>query len=263
MKQDNNIVTLLTDFGTEDGYVAAMKGVLLRSKPNITIVDVSHNIHPYDIRQAAYTLINYAYEFPSKTIHLVVVDPGVGSERNGLILKTDKHYFIGPDNGVFSYVIKEKPYEAFKIKQEDFGPNVSPTFHGRDIFAPAAVRIINKEKFDSFTDVAGPLHTIFENYMHLTDNVIKLKVLHIDHFGNLILNFSKSDWRRLKQPKNIKIEIGRQFIHGIKNTFADVHVGEVLMNWDSQGFLQIAQRHGNAAQTLGLQINSEVLLKFK
>ena len=121
----------------------------------------------------------------------------------------------------------------------------------------------HKEKFDSFTDNVKSLHTIFENYLQLAEDVIKLKVLHIDHFGNLILNFSKSDWRKLGQPKNIKIEIGKQFIHGIKNTFTDVHIGELLMNWENQDFLQIAQRHGNASQTLSLQIGSEVLLKFE
>ncbi len=206
-----SIVTLLTDFGTEDGYGGAMKGVILRDFPDATVVDISHDIQPFNYRQAAFSLMNYAFYFPAGTIHLVVVDPGVGSSRNGLIIKTSDYYFIGPDNGVFSYIYESKSFEAWKIREELFGEQVSPTFYGRDIFAPAAVRLLQGESPGSFCESVEHLHSFYQSYEVLDERRYRLKVIHVDHFGNLILNFTIADWIEMGRPSDVKIQIEHSF----------------------------------------------------
>lgn len=255
-----SIVTLLTDFGTEDGYSGAMKGVILRDFPEATIVDISHEIQPFNYQQAAFSLLNYAFYFPAGTIHVVVVDPGVGSSRNGLIIKTSDYFFIGPDNGVFSYIYESKSFEAWKIREELFGHRVSPTFHGRDIFAPAAVRLLHGESPESFCESVEHLHSFYQNYEVIDDHCYRLKVIHIDHFGNLILNFTMTDWKEIGSPPDIRIQINHSFLYGLKKTFAEVDAGQLLMTWDSRGFLQIAQNGGNAARTLQKKENDFLFL---
>lgn len=255
-----SIVTLLTDFGTEDGYSGAMKGVILRDFPEATVVDISHEIQPFNYRQAAFSLLNYAFYFPEGTVHLVVVDPQVGSSRQGLIIQASGHYFIGPDNGVFSYIYESKSFKAWKIREELFGQQVSPTFHGRDIFAPAAVRLLQGKAPASFCEAVEHLYSFYQGYEVLSENRYRLKVLHVDHFGNLILNFTVTDWKEMGSPPEVRIQINHSFLYGIKKTFADVEVGQLVLTWDSQGFLQIAQNGGNAARTLQKKENDFLFL---
>ncbi|RQW01126.1 MAG: S-adenosyl-l-methionine hydroxide adenosyltransferase [Calditrichaeota bacterium] len=261
MKKNNSIVTLLTDFGTEDGYVGAIKGILQGSDQDMTIIDITHNIEPYNIRQVAFSLINYAFYFPPGTIHLAVVDPGVGSNRECLILQTDDYYFVGPNNGVFSYILRETSYEAFQIKEESFGSRVSSTFHGRDIFAPAIVRIIQGDKLSDFTRKIDHLTSFYEYFEDMGDDEYRLKVIHVDHFGNLVVNFTISDWKSLGSPSNIRAQINHSFIYGIKRTFSDVEWNQLLLTWDSRGFLQIAQNGGNAARLLNMKAGDHIILR--
>lgn len=255
------IVTLLTDFGTEDGYVGAMKGVLLSGLPSLQVVDISHDIEPFNLRQAAFALLNYAAYFPAGTVHLVVVDPGVGTSRSGLIVKTPDHYFIGPDNGVFSFIYESDSFEAYRILVDAFGGGVSPTFHGRDVFAPAAVRLLRQEEIGNFSEPVTHLASFYDRWKQEEDGTIVLRVIHIDHFGNIVLNFKRDDFERLKLPRNVKIQFKTGFLYGINKTFGDVPTGRILALWDSSGFLQISQNKGNAARTLKMKVGDEVLLK--
>ncbi len=261
MKTRQCIITLLTDFGTEDGYVGAMKGVLLNSIPDVSIVDITHNIQPFNYRQAAFSLMNYAFYFPAGTIHLALVDPGVGTGRDCLILKTSDYYFIGPNNGIFSYILHTTGYRAFRIRTELFGSKVSPTFHGRDIFAPAAVRILKGESPDKFSQPLEHLTSFYESFDDLEDDEYRLKVIHVDHFGNLIVNFTLSDWKTLGSPPDVRAQINHSFIYGIKRTFAEAAVDQLLLTWDSRGFLQLAQNCGNAARTLNMKAGDHIVLK--
>jgi len=255
-----SVVTLLTDFGTEDGYVGAMKGVILNGFPPIQLIDISHSIAAFNVRQAAFALINYAYYFPPGTIHLVVVDPGVGSSRQGLVLRSSDYYFVGPDNGVFSYIYQTNSFTAWRIREELFGPEVSPTFHGRDIFAPAVVRLLKKESPEVFCEPLDHLYSFYQSYEVLDDDHYRLKVIQVDHFGNLILNFSLSDWRDLGSPPDIRVQIDHSFLYGIKKTFSEVEQGQITLTWDSRGFLQIAQNHGNASRALRMKEGDHILL---
>ena len=260
MQSREPIVTLLTDFGTEDGYAGAMKGVLYRGIPGVRVVDISHRIEPYNVRQAAFTLLNYYRFFPAGTVHIIVIDPGVGTKRQGLVVQTEKYWFIGPDNGVFSFMYRWESFRAFRIRSSEFGGEVSPTFHGRDIFAPAAVRLLQGQDAGQFAETVSQLESFDEPIQRMPDGSFILKVIHIDHFGNLILNFHRDDWKRLGEPKNVRIRFKKGFLFGIKNTFGDTQPGQLLCLWDSSGFLQIAQNRGNAAEMLQMAVGDEVTL---
>jgi S-adenosylmethionine hydrolase len=254
------IITLLTDFGTEDGYTGAIKGVILRKFPQAAVIDISHSIQPFNYRQAAFSLMNYAFYFPADTIHLVVVDPGVGSSRQGLVIKTSDHYFVGPDNGVFSYLYQSVSFEAWRIREELFKSAVSSTFHGRDVFAPAVVKLLKMESLDAFCEPVDHLFSFYESYEVSDDYHYRLKVIHVDHFGNLILNFTLTDWKKLGSPPDIKVQIDHSFLYGIKKSFSEVDQGQMVLTWDSSGFLQIAQNCGNASHTLQMKEGSHILL---
>ncbi len=262
MKKQNPIVTLLTDFGTEDGYVGAMKGVLLRAVPGITIVDITHEIEPYGIRSAAFALLNSYHYFPSGTVHVVVVDPGVGTSRSGLVVQTGDYFFVGPDNGVFSFVYEQETFQAFRISEKEFGEQVSPTFHGRDIFAPTAARLLNGEKIETFAEPVQSLESFYFPFRKEDDHRIVLNVLHIDHFGNLILNITREEFQKLGLPENVRIKFKNGFLYGIQRTFADAGEGQILALWDSSGFLQIAQNRGNAARLLKMSVGDPVFLEL-
>lgn len=262
MKTETKIVTLLTDFGTEDGYVGAVKGVLLDQMPDVRISDISHRIQPFNIRQAAFALLNYYSYFPAGTVHLLIVDPGVGTTRKGLIVRTSRHYFIGPDNGVLSYLFERETFEAFRIREELFGEAISPTFHGRDIFAPAAIKILSGEDIGTLAEKTTDLVSFYRHFHKISDTEFRLQVLHVDHFGNLILNFTRQDWEEMGEPANVKIRLERGFLHGIRKTFGSTGEKELVTTWDSCGFLQIAQNKGNAAEMLQKKVGDSLILKI-
>lgn len=262
MAEDQKIVTLLTDFGTKDGYVGAMKGVLLSNSVKVRLVDISHHIQPYNIRQAAFALNNFAGYFPPNTIHLVVVDPGVGTNRKGLIVQTNDYFFIGPDNGVFSFIYQKFQFTSFAIREGLIGPRASHTFHGRDIFAPVVAELLNGSQPSELGEPLNEVCSFYEPFQKESDNQFLLKILHVDHFGNLILNFTFEDWKTLSANRNVKIELNHGFLYGIKNTFGEAKEGQILALWDSSGYLQIARNKGNASETLHLSVGDSVQLLF-
>jgi S-adenosylmethionine hydrolase len=273
------IVTLTTDFGLADAYVAAMKGVILGINPQAKIIDVCHSIKPQNIAQAAFVLSTAYPYFPKKTLHLVVVDPGVGAERRAIILRTPVACFIAPDNGVLSYVIgqslakpvmdkgrvslrgKTKPgadIEVVAITNPKFWRSpVSATFHGRDIFAPVAAvlslgfpPIEFGEPIDSIRVLPLPRPS------QRPDGTLVGHILHVDNFGNLITDI-KSDDLSLK-AEHITIEVGGQLIFGLSGTYAEG--SGLLALIGSSDYLEVSLKGGSASSLLDARVGDEVRL---
>ena len=271
------IITLTTDFGLSDAYVAAMKGVILGINPEATLVDICHTIKPQNTSQAAFVLSTAYQFFPQKTIHLVVVDPGVGTERRAVILRTPLADFIAPDNGVLSYVIQEvsaepatdndSPWqrelepklEAVEITKSQFWRTpVSPTFHGRDIFAPVAALLSLGFPPINFGETITSLTMLpLPQVNHRPNGSLVGHVLHIDNFGNLITNIRNSDLPPTKE--SVTIEIGDQVISELSRTYAE---GKGLLALiGSSGYLEVSLRGGSASAFLDAEIGNEVKLK--
>lgn len=273
------VITLTTDFGTSDAYVAAMKGVILTINPKATIVDVCHSIEPRNILQAAFILSTAHHYFPEGTIHLAIVDPGVGSQRKAIILKMPSAFFLAPDNGVLSYVIDElcptpaRPsattspdlehrklgadLEAVAITNPDFWRQpVSATFHGRDIFAPVAAHLSLGVPLHKFGESISCLYAfpVLRPY-HDTEGNLLGRVLHIDNFGNLITNVRNSDL----PGEEITVEISNQHIHGLSHFYSQGSGLAAIIG--SSGYLEIALKNGNAAAFLNTKVGDEIKLK--
>ena len=274
------IITLTTDFGIQDAYVAAMKGVILGINPEATIVDICHSIEPQNIAQAAF-VISTAYDyFPQDTIHVVIVDPGVGSQRRAIILRTSKAFFIAPDNGVLSYVIGDSSDKSFaeegnlpivKLKRLPSGSQaisltnpkfwrhpVSATFHGRDIFAPVAAYLSLGVPLEEFGKAITSL-LVFPIPRPQVGSNGKLigHVLHIDHFGNLITNIRKE----FLPSRKLYVEIGGQCIEGLSTSYAEGD--KLLAILGSSGYLEVAMKGGSAAGLLRAKAGDEVRIKPK
>lgn len=252
MTSDNRIITLITDFGTKDGYVGAMKGMLLSINPRATIVDITHQIEPQNILQAAYVLkITWQY-YPEGTIHLIVVDPGVGTDRKAVILETPIALFVAPDNGSLNYVIKDMTQAVTITNPRYWADSVSSTFHGRDIFAPVAAHLsLNVpitefgERITSLVQLPGS-HPIFKK-----DGCIIGHVIHIDRFGNLITNVKRSDL-----PADATFKIKEHSIQQLSSTYAKSDGLLALIGSDDH--LEVSLRNGNAAKHLGANCGETV-----
>lgn len=257
------IVTLMTDFGLEDGYVAAMKGVVLSISSDAVLVDITHAIPPQDIRWGAYILKSCYADFPPGTIHTAVVDPGVGTERRPLAIKTPQFFFIGPDNGLFSSVLsKEKTYEARVLENPAVRrPNVSATFHGRDIFAPAAAYLAAGFPFDSLGPEAKPVDPSWPA-PRPTLNGIAGTVLGWDRFGNIVTDIEREHLARLGKGGPIHVVLGSEPIGRFGRTYADVPPGHALALMGSSDHLEIAVNQGNAAERFSAKRGQQVEVIF-
>ena len=254
------IITLTTDFGDESGYAGVMKGVILTVNPNCQIIDITHRVSQQDVEEAAFLLNNSFSYFPEHSIHVVVVDPGVGSERKPILVETDKYWFVGPDNGVFSFMFL---MEGFKkvwgiTNKSYFLPEVSSTFHGRDIFAPVAAHL-------SLGVSAEELGKELKGFVMLKDlepkveaGVIKARVVYADHFGNLISNISKDLFSRLVADKSFNISVGGEMIQKLSLSYADVRDGEVLALFGSSQWLEISVKNGNCQKELDIKKGAEI-----
>src|SRR5512135_1704123 len=194
---DKPLITLTTDFGYDDPFVGVMKGVILNINPEAKIVDLNHGIRPQDTMEAAFTIgMNFHY-FPAETLHVVVVDPGVGSRRRPVLMLSDHHYFLGPDNGVFSYIyrMKHETLEVLHITADHyFLQKKSSTFQGRDVFAPVAAWFSRGVAMEKFGDRITDYQTIDLPFPEVTaEGIIRGKIIHIDRFGNAISNITKKD----------------------------------------------------------------------
>jgi S-adenosyl-L-methionine hydrolase (adenosine-forming) len=257
------IITLTTDFGSKDPFVGVMKGVMLNINPLITIIDITHNISPQNISEAAIAVeASFSY-FPHNTIHVVVVDPGVGSDRRPLIVSADYHYFIGPDNGIFSRIYKKsESLDVFHVTAEHyFLPRRSATFHGRDIFAPVAAWLakgIHLERFgDPITDyVTLPLPAP----VFLQENTIEGEVVYIDSFGNLITNIRDTmlnDLLSKKPAGNVTVTVSDREAP-VKACYAASADKKLCSIIDSFNYLELFVNGGNAATEFGISVGEKV-----
>ncbi len=266
MPEEKRVITLMTDFGYSDYYVGAMKGVILSVHSDVHIVDITHGIAPYDFIGAAFNLMAYYNEFPRWTVHVVVIDPGVGTQRRPILVVGDKHFFIGPDNGVFSLIYEREEWiRVYHLTEEHFfRSTMSSTFHGRDIFAPAAAWLAKGVE---------PSHMgqIIEDYMKIPfpkpvqqdTNVAKGIVLYVDRFGNCITNFDTEFLQNFLGEdfsKQTQIIIKDTRIGGIRRTFAEVEKGTPLAYIGSSGYLEIGINQGNAAQVLQIRRGEQVTI---
>jgi S-adenosylmethionine hydrolase len=260
------IITLTTDFGLNDHFVGTMKGVILDIVPEAQIVDISHSVQAFDVLDGA-LMISQAYSyFPTGTVHVVVVDPGVGTARRPIIASSDAYHFVAPDNGVLSLVYaKEDRMHVRHITSEHyFRQPVSSTFHGRDIFAPVAAYLAKQVDSLKFGDE-------IEDFVKFTapkpkpagENKIRAVVLKVDRFGNLVTNITPADVPKLFEGKGeFKINVGKAEIDEIRNTFSEGSPGEVFGILGSMGFLEIAANRGAAAQITGATKGSEVMISL-
>ncbi len=241
-------VVLLTDFGTRDHYVGVMKGVILSRVPEATLVDLTHEIPPQDVRAAAYELrVSYRY-FPKGSVFLCVVDPGVGTERRALVIRAAGRFFVGPDNGLFTLVLKEESEAEIRaVEVERFKrPGASTTFHGRDLFAPVAAEILRGRSLSAFGPrIEDPVRISFPEPEPVPGG-LRVPVLRVDRFGNLILNLSSLE---LSSARFRVVVEGRRV--PLVKTYAEVSEGEPLALFGSDGFLEIAVNQGSAAEVFG------------
>lgn len=244
------LVTLLTDFGTADGYVAEMKGVLLSGAPTAQVVDVAHDVPAQDVEFARLAFARYWRRFPAGTVHLVVVDPAVGTSRAALAIESDGRFAVGPDNGVLSPAMLHPGARAVAL---DIPPGASPTFHGRDVFAPAAVRLLCGDPLDALgTPFSDAVLRRTPEALRRPDGGQDGRVLSVDRFGNLITN--------LTARGEGTVELGGRLLR-LSRAYADVIEGELLALVGSHGLIEVAVRGGNAARTLGVGRGAPVTLR--
>jgi S-adenosylmethionine hydrolase len=262
------IITLTTDFGLEDPFVGAMKGVILSIAPEVTIVDLTHHIPSHDILEAALVLrSSYSY-FPHGSIHLVVVDPGVGSTRRPILVVTEKYFLVGPDNGILSLIQElENPTEIFHLSnQKYFLSPVSSTFHGRDIFSPVAAWIcrgIPPEQLG--TSVGDLVRLSLPRVRREDERTIVGTILRTDRFGNLVTNICTQDLclpERDSISSSFAIEIGGRTITQLLSCYAEASPGAVFAIWGSSGLLEISVNQASAAEILQARRNQEFKVKL-
>lgn len=265
-----SIITLLTDFGTRDEYVGLMKGVILSIHSAATVIDITHQIDPQNLIQAAYAIhSSYGY-FPAGSVHLVVVDPGVGSDRSLLALKLQNQYFVAPDNGVLSLLLDEDSVsQLIKItNSEYFLDTVSHTFHGRDIIAPVGAHIARGVKLQQLGDELAPADAIRLTNIRARiadDGRIVGRIVAVDHFGNLISNIDHQmmiTTGTANQTNRIIIQIGSHTIYGIDRTYENGRANTSMALIGSRGYLEIAVPGGNAAQQLNVRSGDRVQVKI-
>ncbi len=255
------IITLCTDFGPSDGYVAAMKGVILSLAPEAVLVDISHEITRQSVREGAFVLDSTHRFFPPGTLHLVVIDPGVGGERRAVAVRTEHYMFVAPDNGVLTYALREaKVLEAVALTNRAYwrSSRISDTFHGRDLFAPASAHLINGVPLaDLGPPISDLVHLDHPTPTQTEDGRIRGHVIHVDHFGNLVTDIPAA----LPPPRKTQVVLGSARIKGLRSSYASVARGEYLALIGSDGTLEIAVREGNAAQALEADVGDEVWIE--
>jgi S-adenosylmethionine hydrolase len=241
----NPVITLLTDFGTADYFVGAVKGAILSVNPRAVIVDITHEIPPQDIEAGAFTLLAAYKTFPAGTIHVGVVDPGVGSERRPIIVSANEQFFVGPDNGLFTYICdRESSHRIVHVTSDRyFRPDPSTTFHGRDIFAPVAAALSNGVALEEFG-------VEIDDAVRLPSLETPPRIIHIDRFGNCVTNITRDSVKNLV--------VNGQRISEVRRFYGEGDDESLFAIWGSAGFLEISVNGGSAAKILGAKRGDEV-----
>lgn len=259
------IITLTTDYGTSDHLVGAIKGVILKIQPEAQIVDINHSVVPYDVLDGALS-IGAAYRyFPARTVHMVVVDPGVGTPRRPILSIANNQYFVAPDNGVLSLVYeRESPIVVHHITSEHyFLRPVSATFHGRDIFAPVAAWLTKNWQVEAFGEPVEDYIRFGLPKPKTHEGSLRGAVLRVDHFGNLMTNFVLEDFpEAMRRPGPIALTVGGKPVKQFVEAFAQGPANEPVALLGSSGFIEIAVNKGNAARALAANRGAEVVLQL-
>jgi len=261
------LITLLTDFGWGDGYIGAVKGAILSVNPWCRIVDIAHGVSAHDVESAAFILGQTYRFFPQGTIHVAVVDPGVGGARRPVVVTTPDHLFVGPDNGVFHLVLEQEHHvRAYELVEDRyFLSAVSGTFHGRDVFGPAAAHLARGVPPDQMGPGRDPeeLTRLSIARPIATETVLAGEVVYLDSFGNLITNIPRAMLKEFAGDAGVVVEIEGDRINEIRQTYSDAEKGELVALWGSAGFLEIALREGNLASARGWTKRTAVTVRRK
>lgn len=268
-------IAMMTDFGLDDIYVGVMKGVIHGIAPGTPVIDITHQIDRQNVRQAAFALRNACAYFPAGTIFLVVVDPGVGSTRKPIVVQTNGYTFVAPDNGVLSYALAQfSQYTVVELSNPAYHlPEVSNTFHGRDIFAPAAAHLAVGVRLDAF----GPAHDKIVQLppleLTIADRLVRGEVVHIDHFGNITTSIGHLRWNAPERlilsgvadmpvlAPSAVVTLNGHRVPGIRLSYSEALRGDVLALVGSSGYLEIAVNQGSAAERLDVSIGDRVELQ--
>ncbi|MBN9390415.1 MAG: SAM-dependent chlorinase/fluorinase [Chloroflexi bacterium] len=269
------LITLLTDFGEKDPYVGIMKGVIYGLNPAAQVIDLTHQVSPQAVREGAFLLQNAYPYFPPETVHVAVVDPGVGTHRKGICLNVPgTGYFVGPDNGLFSYILDKFPdASAREISNPRFQrPEVSATFHGRDVFAPAAAHLTLGEDWQEIGPLVPTVSLVrlpglWPDWVEGPErHSINGEIVHVDHFGTLVTNIPEKAFEGIGTEKlaTAEISIAESFkLHGLVRTYGEASKGELVVLFGSNGFLEIARVNGRADDLRGNSENSPAWLGQK
>jgi S-adenosylmethionine hydrolase len=245
------LITLLTDFGTADSYVAEMRGVLLSAVPGAALVDITHSVPPGDVCAGAYLLGRVWHRFPVGTVHLAVVDPGVGTDRAALAFAAHGHYFVGPDNGLFTFVLRDAEVQIVSLPTPD---GACATFHGRDLFAPAAAALAAGSKLTKLGEpLAGMPARLVYAEPHYEGKSVVGQVVYVDRFGTLVTNLTPD-----LVPSYATVEVEGLEVGPLRRTFGDVPTGGLVAYVGSGGQVEIAVRDGSAARRLGMGVGGRV-----
>jgi hypothetical protein len=266
------IITLTTDFGLRDPYQGALKGAVLKVNPRANIVDITHLVKHGDVREGAYILSGAALFYPDTTVHLAVVDPGVGTRRRPILIETERYFFVGPDNGLFGLIAERDGIKRVieLTSKEYFRPEVSETFHGRDIFAPVAAHLTLGVPPESFGPVISDIQGV--------DDVERLdapapateggtlfgRIVHVDNFGNLITNIKGDDLMEHiteNGPGRVEAVVMGRAVSGLSSTYGSVEDGAPVALIGSSGYLEVALNRGNAAEEFGAGCGTVVELR--
>jgi len=254
------LITFLSDFGLTDHYVAAVKAKILSVNPNLTIVDLSHNIASCDLAQASFTLNSVFRDFPEGTIHIVAVASSTGPDDRFIALLLDGHYFIGNDNGLWGLISDSESNQVVDINS--LKP-IQSSFPARDILAPNAAKIASGTSLQDLGPSVNAYKRMIGRTSRATRKQINGHVIHIDHYGNLITNIKLEDFEILSKGKGYTVKFGRENMHYIQNTYNSVDNGDAFLLFNTLGYLEIGISHGNASQLLGLRFDSPVMIQFE
>ena len=256
------VITLLTDFGLKDYFVPAVKGVILGVNPEAHIVDITHEIPEHDIEAAAFTILAVAGSFPEGTIHLAVVDPGVGSSRKPLLILSGGQFFVGPDNGLFSYVMKDDAVVYELTNTDYFRQPLSQTFHGRDVFAPVAAALSTGIKPETLGKRIEEWVTLPPLKPKKLRDGLEARVIQIDRFGNCITNLTPADIHAEEIGSITQIKVGRKRIDSFRHFYGDNARGgkKPFAIWGSAGFLEISAENNSAAELLGVKRGQRLIV---
>jgi len=254
----SKVITLITDFGTRDTYVGQMKGVIISINPHALIIDITHEIEPQDIREAAFLIREYYPFFPEGTIHVAVVDPDVGSHRRPLLVKKDGHFFVGPDNGIFTMILKDN-LEIFTIENRGFTlKNISNTFHGRDIFAPVAAYISRGLDISLLGRMIEDPILLQNIYPRVEQETLYGEIVRFDRFGNAITNIDASTFKDFTGERRFRIEVGEIHFDSLCSSYFE---GVMVCLVGSSGYLEFGYYKDSFRERTGVKKGEKVTVR--